>query len=287
MVQHTISLIVSSYNHPNTLGRVLVGFAVQDDLDFEMIIADDGSDPDTRELVEEFAMTAPFSVKFITQEHGVFGKARILNKAVAISRGDQLIFCDGDCIPFHNCISLHRALYRPNSFLCGGYVYLTLEQSQAIDSEAVRKGAHEKLLGFKDLMYFNKIHFKNILYRVMRVRDKPKMLGGNFSVDRESYVAVNGYDETFEGMSGVDSDIRNHLKNSGVTGISVWNRIFVCHLHHGLDPRRCSASVKRAKRNPEILYPSRKRLRALKGLSQYDPAVVSRDLCSLNEPTGS
>ena len=102
MAQHTISLIVSSYNQPNTLRPVLAGFAVQDDLDFEMIIADDGSDADTRGVAEEFASTAPFPVKFITQEHRAFGKARILNKAAAVSQGDQLIFCDGDCVPFHN-----------------------------------------------------------------------------------------------------------------------------------------------------------------------------------------
>ena len=286
MAQHTISLIVSSYNQPNTLRSVLAGFAVQDDLDFEMIIADDGSDADTRGVAEEFAAKAPFLVKFITQEHRAFGKARILNKAAAVSHGDQLIFCDGDCVPFHNCISLHRAMYRPNSFLCGGYIYLTLEQSQALDSETVRKGGHEKLLTFKDLMYLNKVHYKNILYRLLRKRDKPKMLGGNFSVDRKSYIAVDGYDETFEGVSGVDSDIRNHLKNSGVTGISAWNRIFVCHLHHGLDPRRCAASVKRAKRNPELLYPGRERLRAVKGLSQHDPAVVAQDLFTLNARSG-
>ena len=50
----SISVIVSSYDHPNALTLCLEGLRHQDLSNFEIVLADDGSDIDTFDLVEEF-----------------------------------------------------------------------------------------------------------------------------------------------------------------------------------------------------------------------------------------
>ena len=269
MGNHKVSLILSSYNQPNCLRLVLAGLAAQDDLDFEAIIADDGSDADTPELVAALAAEAPFPTTFVTQRHTVFRKARILNQAARAASGDQFIFCDGDCVPFHDFIAVHRRHYRPRAYCVGGYVYLDLEQSQSLTPDAVRRGAHEAFLTPAERRRLGWVHWKNCFYRWVGTRDKPKMLGGNFSVGRQVFEEVDGFDESFDGFSGEDSDIRNRLNNVTARSISLWSAAHVCHLDHTLDPRRCDQGAVRAKRDPKVYYGGRTRTRAVRGLSQH------------------
>ena len=53
-----ISVIVSTYNRPEYLERVLRGYAAQTDSSFEIVIADDGSDSPTLELISRIRSLA-------------------------------------------------------------------------------------------------------------------------------------------------------------------------------------------------------------------------------------
>jgi glycosyltransferase involved in cell wall biosynthesis len=264
--RHPVSVILSSYNQPNALSLALAGLRAQDDTDFELLIADDGSQADVQEAVRALLDGLPFPVRFFTQEDQGFRKARILNSAVLQARGRQLIFTDGDCVPFRNLVSTHRRAFREGCFCTGGCVYLTLEQSRSLAPEMIARGDHEAYLTRRTKLRMRWIHFKNGLYRLLGKKWKPKIKGGNFSVDREALVAIDGFDEAFEGMSGFDSDTRNRLRSSGARGISLWHRAHVCHLDHGLDPRRV-VGVPRRRRNPDLYYGRRGQVKALKGLS--------------------
>ena len=265
------SVIVSSFNQPNTLRLALAGLAAQDDLDFELIIADDGSDEDTLELARSFSTGAPFKVEFVTQEHKGFRKPHILNAAIRKSSGDQLIFLDGDCIPFRNFVRLHKRRLRPNSFCAAGYARIRLDDARLQTPEGVAAGAHERFMTWPRRMMFRWIDLCSVFYRLFDRKDRPKAKGGNFSVDRASLLAVDGFDEAYENLGQSDSDLRNRLRNYGCRGISAWGRIFVSHVDHQLDPRRCEKSVLRKKVDPELYRAGKKRVRALKGLSAGQP----------------
>ena len=47
-----ISVIVATYNRPDALDAVLRSLAGQGDADFEVLVADDGSRPDTAAVVD-------------------------------------------------------------------------------------------------------------------------------------------------------------------------------------------------------------------------------------------
>ena len=49
-----ISVIVSTYDSPEWLKKVLWGFETQTFKDFELVIADDGSTSETRKVIESF-----------------------------------------------------------------------------------------------------------------------------------------------------------------------------------------------------------------------------------------
>jgi len=260
-------VIVSSYNQSRALRLVLTGFAAQSRTDFELLIADDGSEESILRVVEEFESHAPFPVRFLTQPDYGFRKARILNDAIVASRGEQLVFCDGDCVPLRNFISVHRAHYYPGTFCAGGRVALSAEQSRELSCEAVATGAHQRLLTSRWRRRLRWVHWKNVLYRYVGKRYKPKILGCNWSADREVLMRVDGFDERYSQFGGEDSDIRNRLRNLSATGISLWNSAFVLHLDHSLDPQRYARTGPRLRKDREVYEAGRNRVKARKGIS--------------------
>ena len=107
------------------IARVLEGYAAQTDPDFELVVADDGSGPETRAIVEAFAARARFPVRHVWQEDTGFRAAAIRNKAVAGTDADYVIFTDGDCIPAPDFVAQHRWLAEPGWFLSANRVLLS------------------------------------------------------------------------------------------------------------------------------------------------------------------
>ncbi len=272
MVGHSLSVIVSSYEQPNALRLVLSAFAAQTDTEFDLVVADDGSEAESREVIAAFAASAPFPVRFITQEHAGFRKARILNEAVIASTGRQVLFCDGDCVPFRNLVAVHRSTFRPGVFCAGGCIYLTAEQSRALTPEGVAAGAHERLLSPAHRRYLSWVHWKNVFHRLTGKKYKPRIRGANVSVDRARLDQIDGFDEEYGGFGGEDSDLRNRLRNAGARGICIWHRAVVMHLDHSIDPRRLVPGARRGARDDAFYYARRDRTRASRGMSAHRPA---------------
>src|SRR5688500_16483545 len=93
------AVILSTYTAPDRLHPTLVGYAVQSQRDFELIVADGGSTADTRQVIKDVSAQFSLPIKHVWQEDIGFRKCRILNQAIASTAADYLIFSDGDCIP--------------------------------------------------------------------------------------------------------------------------------------------------------------------------------------------
>ena len=93
------SVIIPVYNAVRHLELVLAGFSRQTFTEFELIVADDGSGPAMKQLVDEFAARPSFAVKYVFQPDEGFRKCRILNSAVRMAAAGYLVFSDGDCVP--------------------------------------------------------------------------------------------------------------------------------------------------------------------------------------------
>ena len=93
-----ISLIVSTYNRPEALILVLKSIECQTLPPSEVIIADDGSDEKTKDLISEFNSQSNLEIIHSFQEDLGFRAAEARNKAISISKSDYIILVDGDTI---------------------------------------------------------------------------------------------------------------------------------------------------------------------------------------------
>jgi glycosyltransferase involved in cell wall biosynthesis len=117
-------VVITTYNSPILLGKVLTGYESQSLKNFRVIVADDGSTDKTRVLVENFRARNILNIDHAWHEDERFRKCQILNKAIAETTCGYLIFTDGDCIPAPDFIETHQALASPSTFLSGGYIKL-------------------------------------------------------------------------------------------------------------------------------------------------------------------
>jgi glycosyltransferase involved in cell wall biosynthesis len=232
------AVIISTYNSPHMLERVLWGYTQQTHRQFELLVADDGSGDATRKLVERFnAEVMP--VRHVWHADRGFRKCTILNRAIAETEGEYVILTDGDCIPRQDFVATHLALREPGCFLSGGTVYLPKGLSEQIDVEDVVAGRatdfqwlRENGLGqgFKaKIRLGNSSRWQQFWDRLTPTH--PTLNGHNTSAWRSDLLAVNGFDERMV-YGGLDRELGERLENYGVRGKQVRHRAVCVHLYH-------------------------------------------------------
>ena len=229
-----VAVLVSSYERPQHLLRVLHSIAVQQNVEgkFEVVVTDDGSEDETHDLVREFAESVPFRVGLTTHPHETYQLARCRNEGVRASKAPYLLFLDGDCLipPDHLEVHLKR---KQHGVVYAGYCALLDEDvSEGLSVESVRNGGFLLRARKPELDKLAKMDRKARFYEWVRHPTKPKLFGGNVGIHRADYEAVNGYDEAFEGWGCEDDDLRMRLRQAGkrVRSILRWTRTY--HLWH-------------------------------------------------------
>lgn len=269
-----LSVIVTTYNQPEWLEKVLWGYEAQELRDFELVIADDGSDDRTAAVVERARAEMTVPILHVWHEDRGFRKCEILNRSILAASGDVLLFTDGDCVPRRDLLTVHHTLMRPGRFMSGGYIKVPQATSDAIDQDAVRSG---KATSFPWLRRHGAPLSRSLLRlaagRTAALLDavtptRASFNGHNSSVWREDAVRVNGFDERM-GWGGLDREFGERLENAGVRGLQIRHRAHVVHLHHA-----------RGYRKPEIIRANRAlrdetarthRIRTPVGLDRHAP----------------
>jgi glycosyltransferase involved in cell wall biosynthesis len=118
-------LIVSTYNQPDHLDRCLFALERQTLAGFELLLADDGSDERTRRVIGKYSAAFSHPVRHLWQEDKGFRKTRILNKAIASTRAEYLVFMDGDCLAHTDFVKEHVAGAKPGYYLNGSMIRLS------------------------------------------------------------------------------------------------------------------------------------------------------------------
>lgn len=232
------SVIISTYNQPDWLRKVLIGYETQSFKNFEIIIADDGSKQETKELIEAFKKQSKLTICHVWQEDDGFRKTKILNKAILKSQASYLIFTDGDCIPRSDFVDTHLQLKQNNCFLSGGYFKLPKHISELISEKDIKtqRCFDKKWLitqGLKKSFKINKLTasgLKQILLNKF-TPTKATFDGMNVSVYRNDVIKVNGFDERME-YGGEDREIGERLMNLGVKPIQIRYSAICLHLNH-------------------------------------------------------
>ena len=234
-----ISVIFTTYNEPEWLKKVLWGFSVQSFNNFEVVIADDGSTVETKNLIERLSKVVDFPIQHVWHEDDGFRKCDILNKAIVKAKADYLVFTDGDCIPKKDFLQTHYDYRQKDKFLSGGLIRLPLDLSKAITKEDIinQHVFDDKWLELNGLnLGFSKrlrLSEKEFAKKTMNTLTPTNASwnGHNSSTWKKHVLEVNGFDERMK-YGGQDREFGERLMNSGINGIQIRFNAVCMHLDH-------------------------------------------------------
>ena len=233
-----VSVIISTYNSPEWLEKVLWGYTCQIHKDFEIIVADDGSGKETFDVIRFFQENSQLEIYHIWHEDKGYRRQVILNKAIQNAHTEYLIFTDGDCIPRNDFVITHVEQAERGYFLSGGYCKLSMDISRVIAKENIvsRESFELKWLrsyGSIGASQSRKLFAKGKLADFLDfvTPAKPTFNNCNSSAWKDDVVAVNGYDERMQ-YGGADREMGERLVNYGVLGKQIRHRAIVLHLDH-------------------------------------------------------
>jgi glycosyltransferase involved in cell wall biosynthesis len=241
-----LTLIISFYNRIDYLKLVFAGLEIQTFKNFEVIIADDGSNEKVIKELNKLILDSKFPVKHLWQEDKGFRKNKILNRAIVESQTEYLVFIDGDCVPHSEFLREHYFNREEKVCLTGRRVNLSKRITEVLNEEKIRNKFLERnlLLIFFDSVFGETIDFEKGIYvksNFLRgyINTKPRgLLGCNFSIHKKDILSVNGFDERYESPSiGEDTDLQFRLELNGIKIKSLNNIAIQYHLYHKLQER--------------------------------------------------
>lgn len=233
-----MGVVITTYNSPAWLEKVLIGYESQTDPGFRVIIADDGSTDETRQLIERFRADSKLAIDHVWHEDDGFRKCQILNKAIKDTSCDYLIFTDGDCIPEPDFVATHRARARPGHFLSGGYIKLTMPVSESIQEADIRSGAifdsrwltaHGQPRNHKLWKLSRSRRFRAVMNAITPAA--ASWNGMNSSTWTRDLIAVNGFNEDMQ-YGGLDRELGERLWNYGHKSVQIRFSTVCLHLDH-------------------------------------------------------
>lgn len=258
-----VSLIITTYNWKEALEISLLSAFKQTYMPCEIIVADDGSRSDTRELVEQIASDAPVRVVHSWQEDKGFRLARSRNRAIARTTGEYIVLVDGDILLEKHFIEDHQKFARQGYFIQGTRVLLSRSLSETVlanksmSSMYCKQGVENRKNCIRSGLLASLFSFKSS--RLTGIKTC------NFAFFKDDAISVNGFNEEFVGWGREDSEFTVRLLNNGVRRRNMKFNGLAYHLYHPMNDRT------RLEHNDRILNDTidQKLTWCEKGLDQY------------------
>ena len=218
-----LAIVVSTYDWPDALNAVLRGFDEQSDRNFTLVVADDGSGPATKAVVEKWRSSFGDRLVHVWQPDDGFRLAQVLNLGSSMVDADYFAFMHGESIPRRRFVRALRSCIKPGWFVAGRRVDL----SQALTARVLEQQLPVHRWGMIDWLRTRR-HAGPL--RALTGRDRrrvgargvPEFMPPNRSyghmlgVARRDFERVNGYDMRFVGWGEEDVDIVVRLRRIGL-----------------------------------------------------------------------
>ena len=179
-------------------------------------------------------------MRHVWHEDAGFRKNAILNRAIATSEAEFLVFIDGDVLVRPDFIARHLELARPDRWSSGSLIRLDAAATAAVTEALVASGrvferdwlkANRAIDRFGTWLKARPLPAP-LLAALDRVTPVQKAWGGaNSSAFRAAILKVNGFDESMQ-YGGEDKDLGVRLTNGGVRGQHLRYTASVVHLDH-------------------------------------------------------
>lgn len=107
----SLSLVITSYNREPVLRRLLETLALQDDPDFQVVVAIDGSTDGSAAMLA--AAHTPFDLKWLDTHCTGYGLAVARNEGILAADGQAIVVLDDDGIPDPGFVAAHKRSVLP------------------------------------------------------------------------------------------------------------------------------------------------------------------------------
>lgn len=216
-----LSVIIDTYEWPQALHAALFALADQSDPEFDVVVADDGSGPETARVAE--AWKTHLRLAHVRQDDEGYRLARVRNLAAREARGDYLVFVNSDTVPRRHFVRALRRAAVPGWFAAGKRLLLSRELSERVLADhvpinrwslphwALHSGEAKPLQALTPRD--RRLPGRDGLPEFVPHADGYGFLLG---VSREDFERVNGYDARFAGWGGEDVDMAVRLHRAGL-----------------------------------------------------------------------
>ena len=235
------SLIISVYKDVHFLEQVMKSVELQTWREFEVIISEDGDNPEMKEYLQHLNSTFP--IQHLTQEDLGWRKNRALNRAIKSAKAEWLVFIDGDCLLHPRFMEFHFKLSDKNSILGGKRI--KLDENTSLDliegKIPIGKMNHVIIKKFREIsrnggQFIEEgifIEPTGILGFIPKMRKMRNLKGCNMSFHRSAIDAINGFNEEYKKPAvGEDIDLVWRFEGLGYRLISLRNLAVQYHLFH-------------------------------------------------------
>jgi len=229
------SLIIATYNWREALAVMLASVRAQDELPDELVIADDGSRPETGDYLASESRSFPVPLHHVWHEDCGFRLGTIRNKAMARARGDYLIQLDGDLVLHQAFVRSHKRFAAAGWYVQGSRAMLDAATtarclaSGGLDLGPLTRGVRNRANAL----------YAPFLARFVRGPTDPltRTRGANMAFWRDDVIRVNGYDEDIQGWGREDSELAARLLNVGIRRRNLKFAAVAWHLDHRTRPQ--------------------------------------------------
>jgi glycosyltransferase involved in cell wall biosynthesis len=225
-----ITLIITTYNWPESLSLVIKSIRRQTVHPDEIIVADDGSKDETKDLITYINDNFEMNIIHSWQNDNGFRAARSRNKAIFKASGDYIILIDGDVILHPNFIKDHIDKAEKGFFVQGSRALISEDETKKVikTTEINFSVFSSKMKNRKNAIYSN---FLSLLFST-----KKNHLRGikscNMAFYKKDCVKINGFNNDFEGWGREDTEFVVRLINAGIKRKTIRFNMIQFHLWH-------------------------------------------------------
>jgi glycosyltransferase involved in cell wall biosynthesis len=246
-----VSLIIAVYKDVEALNLIFKSLENQTYKNFEVVVAEDGESDVMASAIRHTRSKYSFEILHTTQKDNGVQKSKSQNNAIRASKGEYLIFIDGDCLLYSKFIENHVFLSDKQNIITGrrvnlGPKYSALLRDESISSSWLEKNFVWKYLDVKEDAKLERHSeegfeikpngFICFLMKKLRKKEFP-LLGCNMSFYKAAILEINGFDEGL-GNSAMASDTDLEWRFKGL-GYKIVAARFICnqfHLYHKRSP---------------------------------------------------
>lgn len=236
MNKSKISIIISVFNNSEHLLKCLTSINNQSLLPDEVILTDDGSAEDIKQIIINRIEQYNFKIVFCQQADIGFRLARCKNNGVRVAQHEIIVFLDQDIITTKNYLKTVIKNITPKNFVVSLPVRTTSDQLSMLTEDVISNFTLAGIITNEQIKKVTKQYWKETLYRFLNkyyLRKKgTKIRGGCFAIYKTNYLAINGFDENFVAWGNEDDDLGRRLENLQIKGNYPFHSDYSIHLYH-------------------------------------------------------